>query len=330
MRSFRVFLRKIKTPYILSLFTLISMAGSVTRSQDAGTKTENAQDSAPPQQAPAAQFDKSIFQNPIPSDQLALLNNFAKSKSGKAIRDKQFRKLLQSVVPDCEFHYGHDMPLLEAIDTVIDGSSQPVQIREGRYLMMSGHNGPYLEGRGFLWFDLQNGLALGGFYFRPTNGEPTPAVNIFSEQVREAALTMNQLPPAFAQDLTRWSAENDIRPVTTRYFINGYKEKIVLQHDEDYCAPTDATIAKTKESCQQMNADAADMDERAAEYVDQTGHVTNATAWMINGRNQGAWIQVRESTCRLGPDPLGCYILVTREHTRMIIYRHPGPRPPIQ
>ncbi len=136
---------------------------------------------------------------------------------------------------------------------------------------------------------------------------------------------MNQLPPAFADDLSRWSAENDIRPVTTRYFINGYKEKIVLLHDEDYCAPRDGSAARSKTSCQQMNADAADVDERAAEYVDQTGHVTNATAWMINGRSTPEWIQIRDSTCRLGPDPLGCYIILTRQHTRIIIYRHPQP-----
>jgi hypothetical protein len=318
---------KLRALHIFALCAFLSMTGSIVQSQVAGAKTENAQEqgNAPAEQTPLPQFDKAIFQNPIPGDQLAFLNNFAKYKSGKAIRDKQFRNLIPRIVPDCEFHYGHDMPLLEAINTVIDGSSQPVQIREGRYLMISGHSGPYLEGRGFLWIDMQDGLALGGFYFRPTNGEPTPAVNIFSQQVREATLTMNQLPPAFADDLSRWSAENDIRLVTTRYFINGYKEKIVLLHDEDYCAPRDGSAARSKTSCQQMNADAADVDERAAEYVDQTGHVTNATAWMINGRSTPEWIQIRDSTCRLGPDPLGCYIILTRQHTRIIIYRHPQP-----
>ena len=135
------------------------------------------------------------------SDQLAFLKTLAGSTSDKTVRDKQYSKLLHSVIPDCEFHYGWDMSLFNALDTVLKGSSQPVTVRDGRYMMVSGHSGPYLLGRGFMWIDMQDGIALGGFYFHPTNGEPTPSVNIFSRQVQEAALEMNQLPPAFAEDL---------------------------------------------------------------------------------------------------------------------------------
>ena len=38
------------------------------------------------------------------------------------MRDKRFRKLLHSVIPNCMFHYGHDMPLSDAVDEVIKGS----------------------------------------------------------------------------------------------------------------------------------------------------------------------------------------------------------------
>ena len=121
---------------------------------------------------------QTVFQNPIPNDQLSFLNQFAGSASSDLVRDKRFRKLLHSVIPNCMFHYGRDMPLDDALDLVLKGSPQPVQIRDGRYLLVSGRRGPYLGGRGFIWIDFEDGIALGGFYFHPTNGEPTPTVNV--------------------------------------------------------------------------------------------------------------------------------------------------------
>ncbi len=259
---------------------------------------------------------QSIFEKPIPADQLTFLNPFAGTPVKTLVKDKQYRKLMDRLIPDCMFHYGRDMPLEGALDVVLRGSTDPVQIREGRYLLVSGHSGPYLAGRGFMWIDLQEGIGLGGFYFHPTNGEPTPAVNIFSKQVKQDALRMSQLPPAFFEDLNAWSRESRLRPITTRYFITGSKKKILLEHDEDYCAglaPIDV--------CQQMNADAADLDLDAASYLEQTGHATNSTAWMITGADQVAWIQIRNNTCGVGPDPIGCRIRMTRERTRVILRR---------
>ncbi len=266
---------------------------------------------------------QTLFQNPIPANQLAFLNQFPGAPSNDLFRDKQFRKLLHSALPNCMFHYGRDMPLTDALDMVLKGSPQPVRIRDGRYLLVSGRSGPYLAGRGFIWIDLQDGIVLGGFYFHPTNGEPTPAVNIFSKQVKdEDSLKLSQLPSAFAEDLIGWSAESRVPPVTTRYFITGSNKKILLEHDEDYCAPAAWPTAPPQNVCQQMNADAADIDVTAASYLEQTNHATNATAWMINDQDQIAWIQVRDSTCRVGPDPLGCRIRLTRERTHAIIQRH--------
>ena len=270
-------------------------------------------------QEPASKYDKALFQNPIPGDQLTFFNHFAGTASSDVLRDKQFRKLVRSAIPDCMFHYGRDMPLIDALEMVIKGSSIPVRIRDGRYVTVSGHSGPYLGGRGFIWIDLQDGIVLGGFYFHPTNGEPTPTVNVFSRQVlKQDELRMSQLPPAFAEDLNRWSAEFRVPLITTRYFITGSNKKILLEHDEDYCAPPG-------NDCDQMNADAADIDMDAAYYLEQTNHATNATAWMITGADQVAWLQVRESTCRVGPDPLRCRIRMTRERTRVIIGRYSGP-----
>jgi uncharacterized protein YecT (DUF1311 family) len=270
--------------------------------------------------APAPQYDKAIFHDPIPSDQLAFLNHFEGLPSKELVRDKQYRKLMHSVILDCVFHYGWDMPLAEALEKVLTGSPLPVQVHDKRYVMVSGRSGPYLRGRGFMWIDTQDGVALGGFYFHPTNGEPTPTVTIFSKQVKEESLKMSQLPAAFAVDLARWSADSGISPVTTRYFIGGIDRKILLEHDEDFCSPADGTTAPA--DCEQMDANAADIDLDAAYYLEQTDHATNATAWMINGPDQVAWIQVRDDTCRVGPDRLRCRIRVTRERTHVIINRH--------
>jgi uncharacterized protein YecT (DUF1311 family) len=167
---------------------------------------------------------------------------------------------------------------------------------------------------------------LAGFYFHPTNGEPTPTVTILSKQVKEESLSMSQMPPAFADDLRTWSAKSSIARITTRYFITGDKKKILLEHDEDFCVAPPNAVPPPFDLCQQMNADAAEIDMNAAYYLDQTNHATNATAWMIMGQDQIAWIQVRESTCRVGPDPLRCRIRMTRERTRVFLRPRPMPR----
>jgi hypothetical protein len=245
-------------------------------------------------------------------------------EAGAVIKDKDYRKLLHEVIPNCTFHYGYDMSMYGALDIVLQGSRDVVQIRDGRYMLVSGQSGAYLLGRGFMWIDMQDGIAIGGFYFHPTNGEPTPTVNLFSEQVKEAALEMNQLPPAFAADLRAWSEDKRLPDITTRYFITGSKKKIVLQHDEDYCAPMEG-FPPYEDSCQQMNADAADVDVEAAYYVDATGHATNATAQRAYGADYGVFIAARNAACLGAADPLACHILRTREHTRLIVHRNPVP-----
>ena len=78
-----------------------------------------------------------------------------------------------------------------------------------------------------------------------------------------------------------------------------------------------------------MNADAADLDMNAAYYLEQTNHVTNATAWMIIGEDQVAWIRVRDNTCGIGLDPLRCRIRITRQRVRVIIRRRPVVHVPV-
>jgi hypothetical protein len=274
--------------------------------------------------APLATYDPALFQRRIPKEQLAFVSQYAGAPSNALYREKQFRKLMHTFVPDCMFHYGVDTPLMDALDQVIRGSSEPVQIREGRYLMLSGHMGTHHFGRGFLWIDLQEGIGLGGFFFRPGNGEPTPAMNVFSKQVqKEMLLDISELPPAFNEDMIAWTRADNLPPLTTRYFITGSNKKILLEHDEDFCAPV---LGAGYNDCEQMNADAADMDMTAAEYLEQTHHATNATAWMINDPDQLAWLQVRVLTCGGVLDPLGCRITMARARTRVILHAPPPRR----
>lgn len=304
--------------FIAVLLVLAAMSPGAAKAQQ-----PDAQQGIPHGQSSG--YDKAIFQKTIPPDQIAYLNQFAGAPAKDLLHDKQFKKLAHSFVPDCMFHYGHDMSLWEAMDTVLSGSKIPVLVRDGRYLLVAGAEGPYLGGRGFLWLDLQTGVGLGAFYFHPTNGEPTPTVTVFSRQVKEDALIMSELPVPFAQDLGEWSAESRVPPITTRYFIGDNHKRILLEHDEDFCAAPEGAPAPPKDVCLQMNADAADIDMNTAYYLDQVHYATNATAWMITGADQVAWLQVRDNRCGVGVNL--CRISMTRERTQMIIHRDPVPHP---
>jgi hypothetical protein len=277
-----------------------------------------------------ADYDPSIFQKPIPKDQLASLAQYSGWRSGDVWKDKQFRKLLKQIIPDCMFHYGSDKPLDTAMDEALSGSPDPAVVRDGRYLVISGSRGPFLAGRGFLWLDLQDGVGLGGFYFHPTNGEPSPTLTVFARQIKEKAIGMSDLPLPFAEDLSVWAQQERIAPITTRYFIGGSNRRLLLEHDEDYCAPADGSPAPAPDVCQQMNADAADVDVNTAYYLKQINYATNGTAWMIVGNEQTVWIGVRDHTCG---SLLGCRVSITHEHIHVMTGRpvraaHP-PRAPV-
>ncbi|MGD0787196.1 MAG: lysozyme inhibitor LprI family protein [Terracidiphilus sp.] len=289
---------------------LLMMAGSLLKPNAAAQDTGGAA-RTPPEPPPAP----AVFQNPIPGAQLVFLNDFAGQPVKVLLKDKRFRSLMKAAVPRTEYHYGRDMPLSDAIDMVLDGSKEPVEVREGRYALVSGRSGPYLRGRGFVWFDLQQRIVLGGFYFQPTNGEPTPTLTVFSRQLNVDSLSMTQLPLAFAGDLIQWATQAGVPPVEPRYFIPDNGKKYVLIHDEEYCDHPEDQPPPPQERCQQLNADAADADVNAAYFMSETHNQANATAWML-GADQVAWIGMREQTCGAG---LACRIRITRERTRVLM-----------
>jgi uncharacterized protein YecT (DUF1311 family) len=255
------------------------------------------------------------FVNTIPSDQLAFLKDYD-GKSTKDLRkDKRFHKLMDQITPRTEYHYGWDMPLSEAVDQTLGGPPLPANVREGRYVMAAADTNSFKGGKGFVWFDLQTGIGIGGVYFHPTNGEPTPTLAIYSRQIKATDLGISQFPEAFAQDLAQWSLVTGMRPVTVRYFIPDNGRKYVLLHDEDYCAHPEIAPAQPSGGCEQLNADAADADMNGAYFMQETGNAANATAFML-GPEQVAWIGFRTRTCGAG---LACQIRVTRQRTRALI-----------
>jgi uncharacterized protein YecT (DUF1311 family) len=274
---------------------------------------QHADAAAPPPQASAP----ADFQNPIPAAQLSFLNDYGGRMGNELMKDKRFRDLMKQVVPRTTYHYGRDMPLSEAIEYVLKEQPLPVDVREGRYVMVASRGGAYLHGRGFLWFDMQRGIAVGGFFFQPINGEPTPTLTFFSKQLTEEALTSSELPLALLQDEGQWASIVEVPLISPRYFIPENGRKFALIHDEDFCGGPQAEAPAPDAACLKMNADAADADMNAAYFMAQTRNAANATAWMLDPE-QVAWIGLRDRSCG-GLNNLGCRIQFTRQRTRIIL-----------
>ncbi len=289
-------------------------------SQAAGQET----DEAPAATADSSQPEKPVFEKTLPPDKLTFLTSFEGKKSANLLNDKQFRKLIDEVVPDTPIHVGHDRPLDDALELALSGPGQPTRIRDGRYVMISSDGSPQSPFHAFMWVDMQEGIALAGFFWHPSNGEPTPNFTIFSKQLHEKLLAMSDLPLEFIKDMDTWGAPAPRLPVATTYFINSSGGKYDLEHDLDFCSPIDGSEPPPIDVCTTMNADAADNDMSGAYFTKATNHVSNATAYMLDA-DQVAWIQMRDTTCRNGPDPVACHITMTRERTRVIVGRPPAP-----
>jgi uncharacterized protein YecT (DUF1311 family) len=290
----------------LAAFVQLTIVTAVSQASPDGRQANAAAPEPPP--PPAA------FQKPIPGVQLAFLTGFDGHPANELMKDKRFKELMKNEIPRTEYHYGRDMSLNDALGYAMNGSPLPVEVRDGRFLMAAGQQGRYLSGRGFIWIDLEAGIFLGGFYFHPVNGEPTPTLTVFSRQLQQTDLSMSQLPEAFAEDMAQWALVSRVPLVGTRYFIPENGKKYALLHDEDYCVAGPRVPPQSLGQCQELNAEAADADMNAAYFMKQTKNAANATAWML-GPDQVAWIGLREQSCGNG---LGCRIRFTRERTRVL------------
>jgi hypothetical protein len=312
--------------FVISLlFALVFAAGSVSMPAQqpayAGQNAPAAQTDTPP--PPAGPPPPANFKDVIPAAELSFLKDYAGKTTKELRKDKRFKQLEKDITPATRYFYHYDIPLSDARDQVFDNEPLPVTVRDGRYVMVSSAGGAdqHAYGRGFLWFDLQAGIGIGGIYFHPTNGEPTPTLAIFSKQLTDTSLSMGQLPEAFVDDLDQWAGSAKVHPITPRYFIPTNGRKYVLVHDEDYCFHPDN--APKPEGCDEQNAEAADADMNAAYFMQETHNASDANAWMLDPQ-QIAWLAARERTC--GVNNFACRIEVTRRRTGELI-GHPVPPP---
>lgn len=297
---------------IVAAFAVVLLAGASCRAQPDGQQADAVAPLPPPPPV--------VLQSLIPPDQLAFLSAYAGQPVKALLKDKRYKALLKQATPRTTYHFGRDMSMAGAMDMVMDGSKVPVSIRDGRYVTVVGTNGPYLRGRGMMWFDLQVGTALGTFYFSPTNGEPTPTLTVFSRQLTDTDLSMGQMPPPFVDDLNQWALADHIPAVSPRYFIPDNGKKYVLVHDEEYCAAPPGAAVPPANICEQLMDQAADADMNAAYFMKETHNAANATAWML-GPDQIAWVGVRDHTCGA---VLGCRIRLARARTRVLMGGHGG------
>jgi hypothetical protein len=258
----------------------ILIAGSHARSQSVSWQPKLAQ-----HRGSEAHLYSALFKEPIASDQLEFLSQYEGRPANDVVHEQRLRDLVNKVAPYAPFHAGLDMPLPTVVESMFSTSTQPVEIREGRYAMVFGRRTPNARGRGFIWIDMKEGIALGGIFIYPSNGEPTPTLTIFSRQVSKESVAMSQFPSAFVQDLTRWASLEGVPPVTTRYFINASSKKVVLTHDEDFCSRAQAAGDSAETDCNEMNAKAANIDLQAANFLEQTHYASNATIRMISATN---------------------------------------------
>ena len=288
-----------------TLLVLAALAGA--QQPDAG----QTQPAPPPQPA--------VFHDLIPTAELGFLAGYDGKMPKELERDKRFRQLEKLITPNTTYFYHRDRDLSEARDLVLDEKELPVSVREGRYVMVSSAGGTdqNLYGRGFIWIDMQTGTGLGGIYFKPSNGEPTPTLTIFSKQLTDTYLGINQLPPEFLADLNQWALIAKVHATSPRYFIPANKKKYALIHDFDYCAHPEGTAAPPADECEEMNAEAADADLEAAWFMKATGHLSDATAYLLQPEFD-AWIAVRERTCGVR---LACRVVYTRRQTQQLLGR---------
>jgi hypothetical protein len=221
---------------------------------------------------------------PIAGAEVGFLNDYMGRASDDVVHERRLRRLVSEVAPEVPFHLGVDMPLSSAMESMFEVSNQPVEVRDGRYAMVFGRRSLTGRGRAILWVDMQRGVGLGAIFFYPSNGEPTPTLTIFSNQVNQASLKVSELPAAFVADMTRWAGIVGVPAITTRYFINAAGKKTVLAHEEDFCKAGVGGGAAGP-TCKEMNAEAARIDAEAAHFLDQTNYASNATMHMVVDRS---------------------------------------------
>jgi len=266
----------------------------------------------------------SIFQNPIPPGQLKFLLDYKDRTAGAILKDNRFRSLMKLVIPKSESRYCCGRAITNTLVASLEGDPIPIQIRDGRFVIVASGNSPTLNGHGIMWFDLQDGIAIGGVYSHSAEGNPRPELAVFSSQLRGSSLSMSQFPTAFQKDLTQWIFAAGLYVISTRYFIPENGRKYALLHDEDYCIYRQETPPPPHAQCEELKAEAAEVDMNAVYSLAKTQNAAYATP-RVQGEDQLAWISLREQSCGLGPAGLQCRLRLTRQRTQALIASQSNP-----
>ena len=89
------------------------------------------------------------FRSSFPLISFSFLKDYANQPAKTLLKDKRFHSLMKQAISSTEYHYGRDMSLSEAVETVLDGSMQPVQVRDSRFVLSPAATAPTLAAVAF-------------------------------------------------------------------------------------------------------------------------------------------------------------------------------------
>lgn len=230
----------------------------------------------------------------LPPNQLSWLRQLPGQSSSAAFSNPGYVPLLHMVIPEENFHMGTDMPLGRAFNAVMHGPPYPVaSFGGGSRLILSAQRGHGGRGRAFLWMDLTTGQAIGGLFLYFRDGQPSPALSLFSNQLQAPVTQLSQLPPHFAEDYASFRPSLRIPTSAATYFIASGGETSVLLHTPAPCAQGDAI-------CEAENTDAADSDVQVALWF-AGQRLGGADAIAALHQQENDWEASRRTACAQPP-----------------------------
>jgi hypothetical protein len=147
----------------------------------------------------------------ISSRNLESLNwlTFSGGKStNEIVRDPRFKLLLNDAVPDVKVYLGMSLlgshpSLMDAVNQVMGGSAQRVEVRDNRYVMLSACRQNSCDEKGFVWVDTTKSLIVGGivhFFYNRSSLRAERSLLLWSKQAQ-----LPDFPKPFLLALKQWN-----------------------------------------------------------------------------------------------------------------------------
>lgn len=228
--------------------------------------------------------------------------------STRLLEDTQSNSLFGALVPDGLYHYHLDMPLAQAVATLLRGPGEPVELRDGRYLTFSAQAPNDGSARAWIWLDLGRGEGGGALLSHPTNAAiPSPNLTLFSR-------TLAAPPAAMLADFDAWAAAHQLPTPMATYFVGPGGATNVLLHAATPCrGPLDTQL------CEALNLDRANADLAAALYLLRHSFASpNSAAAATLQTEQDAWLAQRQQSCAASGERDRCLDRITRIRIRTL------------